>query len=358
MIDRYVLKQFVMTLFFSVFSLYAIFLVVSLLENLDEFMNNNVPFLVIIKYYLYFFPEILKTLLPVAMLISVLFSVGKLASSNEVTAMKTGGMSLYRLMIPLVTISILVSGLHLYFNGWIVPEANKQKLEIDRTMLKKEIASTSLHHLYLRNSPSENLIINHYVPSRKTGNKVILETFTDPEQPRLKRSLEASNMMWDSIQNWWVMHNVLVRSFDDGKVQMQRKDSLIADLNITHSEIEKLVKTTSEMTFEENLEYIELLRKGGKDVRTQMIDYYGQYAYPFANIIVVLFGVPFASIKKKGGVAVQISAALVISFLYLIFTKISQSVGAGTQLDPMLLAWSANIIFLAIAIVVIYRTNT
>jgi len=347
-----------MTLLFSVFALYTIFLVVSLLENLDEFIKANVPVFTIIKYYLYFFPGILKILLPVAMLISILFSVGKMASNNEVTALKTGGMSLYRLMTPLVVVSIFISGLHLYFNGWVVPEANKRKLSIDREDLKKNIKSKSLYDLYLRNTPSENLVINHYMPLKKSGNKVRLEKFGDPQSPRLIKSIEAANMVWDSSRASWIFSNVLIRDFARDTVLVSRLDTMIADLTVTHSEIEKLIKTTEEMTFEENREYVELLEKGGKDVRPQLIDYYGQYAYPFANIIVVLFGVPFASIKKKGGVAVQITAALVISFLYLIFTKLSQSLGVNTGLDPILMAWAANMIFLFLAMVIIYRTNT
>jgi lipopolysaccharide export system permease protein len=343
---------------FSVFALYVIFLVVSLLENLDEFINNDVPVLRIAEYYIYFFPGILEILLPVAMLISILFSVGKMAGNNEITAMKTGGMSLYRLMFPLVLVSLLVAAGHLYFNGWIVPEANERKIEIDRTDLKKISTTSSLYDLYLRNTPLENLTINSYSAVNKVGNRIRLETFDNNDSPRLERTIEANAMKWDSVAGNWKFRQVIERIFTDSGVKTFRRDSMSVDLTITHEDILTLVRTPDEMDFDENWEYIKFLEKGGKDIREQLIDYYGQYAYPFANIIVVLFGVPFASIKKKGGVAVQISAALVISFLYLIFTKLSLSLGSTLAIDPILMAWSANIIFFAIAIFIIYRTNT
>ena len=94
-------------------------------------------------------------------------------------------------------------------------------------------------------------------------------------------------------------------------------------MNINHEQLIKLKKDYDEMTFVELKEYIELLQLGGKDVSLQLINYHSELAFPFANIIIILFGVPFASIKRKGGMAVQIAAALVVSFMYLIFTKIS-----------------------------------
>ena len=129
LIDRYILRQYIATLLFALTALCVIFLVVNLLENLDDFMDRNTPAGVIVQYYINFFPEIIKLLTPVAMLLASLFTVGKLANNNEITAMKSGGMSIYRMMIPLVTLSILVSIGQLYFNGWIVPVSNQKKAE-------------------------------------------------------------------------------------------------------------------------------------------------------------------------------------------------------------------------------------
>ncbi|GAB5466278.1 MAG: LptF/LptG family permease [Candidatus Kapaibacteriales bacterium] len=360
-IDRYILKQFLLTLVFSLLALYAIFLVVSLLENLDEFIAAEVSIYLIVKYYLYFFPGIVKILLPVAMLISILFSVGKMSTNNETTAMKAGGMSLYRMMAPLVLLSTVISFGHLYFNGWVVPEANKSKLQIDREHLKKEQVSTTIRDLYLMESPQEILSMRYYRPMSLAGEQVNLETYSGGIKPRLTKSLQANEMVWDSTNSSWLMKNVILRKFDtitSKTIEIQRYDSLFTDISITNSEIEKLVKTTNEMDFDETKEYIELLKKGGKDVRQKEIDYYGEYAYPFANIIVVLFGVPFASIKKKGGVAMQITAALVISFFYLIFTKLTQSISASLAVDAMYLAWFANFAFFLFAVYIIYRINT
>jgi len=89
-----------------------------------------------------------------------------------------------------------------------------------------------------------------------------------------------------------------------------------------------------------------------------MIEYYGGYAFPLANFIVVLFGAPFASVRRKGGLAIQIGAALILSFAYLVFSKISQTMGYAADINPILAGWGANIIFFIIGLITILKTKT
>ena len=112
------------------------------------------------------------------------------------------------------------------------------------------------------------------------------------------------------------------------------------------------------MNLDEIREYISLLERGGKDVRMKRIDYFGQYAFPFANFIVVFFAIPFASVRKKSGIAVEIATAMIVSFAYLVFTKISQSIGFELNLQPVMIAWSANVVFFIIGILNVLRTKT
>ena len=84
------------------------------METLDKFIDQQLSLETIALYYLNFLPEIIKLLTPIAMLMAALFSIGKMSNLNEITAMKSGGMSLYRLMFPLFIVSLLITGGHLY----------------------------------------------------------------------------------------------------------------------------------------------------------------------------------------------------------------------------------------------------
>lgn len=357
-LDRYIMRRMLLTLVFSIIALCTIFLVVNLLESLDEFLDQKATFIVIAKYYLYFFPEIIKLITPIAMLLSTLFTIGNMTVLNEITAMKSGGMSLYRLMIPLSILSIGLSFGQLYFNGWIVPKANERKIEIEDIYFNKAKVGGPIYNLYFRDAPLRNVVMNYYNANTKTGNQVSVEEFSSELTPRLTKRIEAEKIVWDSVKSKWILVDGISRTFSSAGAVSNKFDSLTADIKISHQQIVSLKKSVSEMNFNEWKDYIDLLEKGGRNVRQQRIDYYGQYAFPFANFIVVLFGVPFASIRKKGGIAIQIGAAMVISFLYLLFTKLGQTIGYASNFDPILSGWLANLVFFVAGLINLLRTRT
>lgn len=358
-IDKYVLRVFISTLVFSMIALYIIFIVVTLMENLDEFIDNSVQLDIIIEYYLSYFPEIIKLLTPVSLLLASLFSIGKLSQTNEITAMKSGGLSLYRLMLPFLIFSIFLSIGQYYFNGNIVPKAIERKKEIEREYLKKNRTTSSIYDLYFRDSPKKNLSMQFYSSTGKFGRRVLINEFESNNSEELTKSIEANNITWNDSLDKWVLKNGIKRDIKNGKIiEIERFDSIDVELNIDHNQLIRLKKEYDEMTFDELEEYIELMKIGGKDVSYQLVNYHSERAFPFANIIVILFGIPFASIKRKGGMAVQIAAALTVSFAYLIFTQVGKQVGLAIELDSLLTGWLANGVFFMLSLIIIYKTRT
>lgn len=354
---KYAFKQFLGTYLFALIALCIIFIVVDLLEHLDAFIDNNAGLKIVISYYLNFLPEIIKIISPISMLLSTLFTVGRLSVNNEIIAMKSGGLSLHSFMLPFLVLSIIISLLNLYFNGWIVPESNKIKYSIEQRYLNIFKSGGPINNLYFRESPKRNLIIQFYDTEAKEAINVSIDEFTSENNPRLLKKYEARRMIWDSINEKWKLINVFERNFGYN-LNIIRYDTFLLDLKIREKDILRFRLSVDEMNFTELREYLDLLEQGGKDVRKQEIEYYGSFAFPFANIIVVLFGVPFASVKRRGGIAVQIGVVMVISFFYLVFTKISQTIGLTTGLSPELVGWSANLIFLVLGIIVLFRTKT
>lgn len=360
-IDRYVLKGFLSTLIFSVAALCVIFLIVDLMESLDGFIDHKAPASAIVSYYLYYLPQIIKLIFPIAMLLASLFSVGRLSGNNEVTAMKSSGMSVYRLLLPIALISLALSGLQLYFNGWVVPHAQTKMLTVDRAYLgkAKNRTETQVFNVAFRDSPLRNVLMNSYNDESHYGVHLCVEDFSSTNAPRIVRRLDADSFFWDSTKNVWIAENVYTRNVstsDSVITRFSARDTV--QLVMPHEAIMGLQRSADEMNLNEYKEFIDLQERGGKDVRMKRIDYFGQYAFPFANLIVVLFGVPFASVKRRGGVAGEIAAAMIVTFSYLVFTKLSQSLGFELDLPAIVVGWSANIIFGCIALVNVWRVRT
>ncbi len=357
-IDRYIIWRFIKTLLFAVMGLCVIFVVVDLLEHLDDFMDKNAGTDIIIQYYIYYLPKIVEIITPIAVLLAVLFTVGGLSGKNEIVAMKSGGMSLYRLMIPFIIIGSIISLFMMYFNGWVVPQSSEKRLVLASEYVKKNKSGGPIRNFYFRESPTENFSLQYYNSEKYFGAKPALDSFSVNKNKRLAKRIEAQNIQWDTINNHWLFINAVERNYDNVEIVFTRHDTLIVSLSITHHELVKLKKQMDEMNYDEVKQYLAMLKAGGKDVRKDMIEYYGDYAFCFSSLIVMFFGVPFASVKRKSGLAVQIGATLVISFVYLLSMKFSQTIGLAEGWNEILTGWMANIIFAGLGVLVIFKTRT
>jgi len=359
-LDLYLLGALLASMLFTLLALSLIFIVVNLIESLDRFLDQRADGWTIALYYIYFLPEIVKLLLPVTVLVAVLFAVGKLTESYETTAMKSAGMSLYRIMAPIILLCSALSAGHLYFNGWIVPRVLTKKFAIERQYLGRNSGGfqEQLYNLYLRDTPKRIVAIGFYDLRSQRGKDLSVEEYSDDMLPHPVRRIDALSFRWDSATNEWIADQCFIRAFDSGVVRSAYHTELALTLATDHNRLRTLQRSMEEMTLTEQADYIDFLRRGGRNTRQLDIAHAGDYAFPLANVIVALIAAPFASIKKRSGLAANIAAAMTMTFSYLVLTKVTQSLGMETTLPPELVGWSANIIFTIVAAIVLIRTPT
>lgn len=357
-LDRYVVRQFVTTFLFALLALTMIFVIVDLIDGLEQFLDNKATAEVVVRYYLAFIPEILELITPIALMLSGLFSIGRLSNLNEITAMKSGGVSTSRILVPVLVVSLVVSLGQLYFNGWVVPKAAVEKRDLERRYLGTSQGVSILSDLAFRESPTLNIGIERYDADARIASGISVEEFGSVTSPRLRWRMDVDRMSWDSARSRWVGRDAVRRTFTADSMEIVQLDSADVPLSIGHEQIMRLQQSTDEMTFPELAEYLDMLRKGGKQTRVAEIDLAGQWAFPFVNIIVVMITVPFASVRRRGGMAANITAALVIAVSYIAFTKISQAIGANSDYSPVLVAWSANVVFSIVAIGIFLRHHS
>lgn len=358
LIDRHIVRQFVVTALFSLVAVLVVFIVIDAMEKLDNFIDRQAGWGIIAQYYLFFVPEIIKLIIPVAMLLASLFVTARLSAQNELTAMKSSGVSLYRLMVPYLAVALLVSVISVYFNGWVVPFANKKKLTIERVYLRRDIVNASGANIYVQDSPTRILSLGYFDDTRNVASRVSIQDF-DPHDPTVMLGrVDAMSMTWDTTARLWILHRGTRRWFDDKGERLQEFQSQSAGrLHFDPEDLRKKQEKPDEMDYQTLQEFIENQQRAGQDVARWQVDFYSKISFPFASVIVVLFGVPFSSVKRRGGVGVQLGISLLICFIYLIFMKVSQVFGYNGDINPFLTAWLANICFLIGAIVVILRVQ-
>jgi lipopolysaccharide export system permease protein len=356
LLDRYIIRQFLLTALFALVAVLIIFIVIDAMEKLDDFIDKQAGWPVILQYYIFFIPEIIKLISPVAMLLASLFVTARMSTQNELAAMKSGGISLYRTMVPYVAVALLVSIASVYFNGWIVPKANRQKFTIERVYLHKDVINASGSNIFIQDSPTRIIALGYFDDSRNFASRISIQDFDPLDHTIMVGRIDAASMSWDSTARQWILSNGVRRVFEGPAETFSTFQSQSAGLlHFTPEDLRKKAEKPDEMDYYTLQEFIVNQERAGQDVARWQVDHYSKISFPFASVIVVLFGVPFASVKRRGGVGVQLGISLLISFIYLIFMKVSQVFGYNGDINPLLTAWLANIIFLAGAAWVILR---
>jgi lipopolysaccharide export system permease protein len=365
-LDRYIVRQFLSVFLFGLLTFLLIFVVINMMERLDDFIDANVPVQVIVQYYLAFTPEIIKLMTPVAMLLGALFVVGRMANQNELSAMKSSGLSLYRMLLPFLVVALVVSLASIYFNGWIVPYANAQKASIERTHLHPNQGTGTTLPLFFQDGRTRLASVNYYESTTRTGYRVSIEELADTNLTVIRCRYDARQMEWgrlrnspgDTLTEGWILINGTYREFNGEAQRLTTFDRLpLGRLSITPMDIEEKQRKPDEMDYVELRKFIKNQERAGQDISRWMVDFHNKIAFPFASVIVVLFGVPFASIKRRGGLAIDFGVCVAVTFIYLGFMKTSHVFGYNGDLNPLLTAWLANIIFLILALVNILRVQ-
>ena len=356
-IDRYLIKQFLQTIVFGLLAFTLVFVVIDLMENLDDFIDQSVPTHIILHYYLVFSPDIIKLMTPVAVLFAALFTVGKAANLSELTAIKASGVSMYRFMAPFLITSLFISIFSIYFSGYVVPMANKTKLNIEMNYLNRGYVFSG-NNIFFQDSKNIIVNISFFDNNRDQANRVSIQKFDKNDLTKMESRIDASRMVYDTSSHDWTAYSGVERTFSgDKQTASYFKKLKLTELNLTPKDLATKQQKPEEMNLSELKNLISTQKRAGIDPTRTLIDYYSRFAFPMASIVVVLFGLPISANKRKGGLAVQIGINILVTFIYLVFMKVSQAFGKNGAMNPLLTAWLANIIFLAGALINLPRVR-
>ncbi len=342
-LDRHISRQFLNVLLFTIVAFIAIFLIVDLIENLDRFIDKRVPYPLVIEYYIYYLPNIFTLVLPVAMLLASLLSIGQFSRYNEITAMKSTGISLYRVAFPLIVIGFFVSLGALVFNESIVPKANRGKFKIQRLYLDKIPPQIYYRrsNITILEGQHQRVTIRLYDGQKKVAHNVSVQTF---ESGELTSRIDAEKMLWKG--NHWELQNGYFRTFSGDKETLSHfkvKDDL--KFTFLPKDLEKAQKKPEEMNFFELRTFITKMREAGVDPTKWLVDLQFKLAFPFTNLIIVLFGIPLAVTNRRSGPALGFGLSLIIVFVFFGMIKITQSLGHDGTLSPFWAAWFSDLFF-------------
>lgn len=344
LLDKYVVREFLKFFILSLIAFVLIFTIVDLFEKVDKFIDKNAALGVILEYYLFDAPKTVILMTPVALLLSCFFSIGSLSRHNELLAIRSSGISTYRILLPLFLLGLVTVGVTFPINELIVPYASHVKLSIWQERIeKKPRKSNKIWNLYYVGKKNSYYRIKTYDPVKRIMEKPTI-IWKDSDGYIYQR-LDANRAVWNE---GWNFFDVYFRQIDsEGNERVSHHDTLsLLTIDEVPQDFEKLQKTPEEMNFQELRVYVKKLKKRGSDFVKYLVELHFKISFPFANFIIILFGTPLAANLRKTGFAVSFAISLFICFIYWGTIQTSRSMGQNGILPPLLAAWLPNIIFL------------
>ncbi len=343
-LDIYLLKSFFLALFVVTLAIGLTINIINIIEELREFIDNQVPVVSIVEYYLYFGGWVVKSFLPMFVLIASLFSLSIMARRNEILAMKASGLSLYRIARPYLLVALLLSVGHFYYNEYIFPPANQRRLEIKEFTIEKRSrrTTTQVSNVYRQIEPGYIYTINSFNVERGIGNDVKIYRTSDN---RLQKIITANRILYDNHR--WVLVEGTERTFSDvaGETFQNFERREIDDIQEEPEDFAKKIGKPEDMGLEELEKYIDLMKRTGGPYHREAVDLGIKYAYPLTSFIVVLLSIPFASNPRRGGLAVSISVGALISLIYFVLFRVLQSAGYNEKIPLEVAVWGVNALF-------------
>ncbi len=350
-LDRYLLREFLVYLALGLLGFIVIFIVVDLIEKMDVFLDHRAPWPLVAQYFVNLTPDVVVKMLPVALLLATFMALGQLNKFGELTAMRAGGLSLLRILSPVLAVASMCVGLSLLLGEFLVPAA---------TRAREVIFEERIQHLQ-RSMPSERADVTYlgrggriwvmglYLVHEQRMHEVSLQEFKGGV---LARRIDAAEATWDGSR--WVFVSGYVRQFHEGRESAEGFQRMaVSGLGERPEDFAKPGHRPDEMNWFELRNYVERLRASGARVENYLVDLHLKLAFPLLCIIVVMIGGALATRLRMQGAALGFGLSVAISFLYYGIMRAGQALGHNGALPPYVAAWVADALFGSVAVVML-----
>lgn len=341
-LDRYIVKEVMSFVALAVAALTIMLIMQTLFELMDMLINKKVAWPYIAKLLIYRLPAFLVVTFPISLLASSELAIGRLSTDGEITAMRAGGISLRRIMVPFLVAALAISILAFIINDYIVPEANHISQNIIREIVLKKGPPNIRRNVFFRDAENRYFYINRLDEKSMIMQDIMVYEMTREKFPRM---ITAKRGKW--VVDTWKLENGTIYNYDkNGKITYEM--SFVNLDIIVKEDLQKFFKnqrTPQEMSSKELRQQIDILKQAGADTKNFEVDLHMKYSIPFTGLIFVLLGVPLGLRVRRGNKATGVIISIILVLFYYILLSTTRSFGRGGMLMPWLAAWTPNIFF-------------
>ncbi len=369
-LDEYIMRAFGSNLALVLAVFCILFIIFTFFELIGDIIRNRTPLVTVGDYLLNLVPFILYNVTPLCVLVAVLVTFGALARSSELTAMKAAGVSLFRIVVPVLVLTAVIAASLFAFDEFYLPAANRRQealrnvikgkpaqtfLRPDRKWISGQTYAAPLQTNFLGRpaatpahaaEPVRIFYYQFFDPDRNVFANLTVFEF-NPVTFALERRIFAVSAHWDNRVDRWLFENGWVRTFSGETIASYDPFVLTTFPQIREQPqyFKKEDRQSQEMSFGELSRYINDLRQSGFDTKRLSVQLDRKIAYPVITVVMALIAMPFAFATGKRGGFAGFAVAILLAVGYLGVASLFEAMGNVNTLPPMLAAWSPDILF-------------
>jgi LPS export ABC transporter permease LptF/LPS export ABC transporter permease LptG len=344
-LDRYVVRLFTMIFSLVVLSGISLFMIFDLSENIDDILKNKVGAGIVLNYYKYLSLQMFYDIAPIIVLVTTLMTFSLLARTNEITACKALGLSLYRLAVPALATALLVTSFSGYLESSVLPASNEKVAKLKDVIRGKPTARTyrRADHQWLFGQGRYIYNYLHYDPRQPSLQR--LQVFDFDAHHRLTRRLFTDNAQY--IGGGWLFTDGWIRAFDGVEVTTYKRfqKPMVEEHFESPDYFDSEIRPPDQMRYGELKDYIQELKESGQPVPELQVELENKIAFPVVSLIMALVALPFSFRLGRQGALYGIGISVVLGMVFMAIFAFFIKMGEAGALPPLVAVWSPGAVF-------------
>lgn len=348
-INRYLFYELVKFTLLALLSVVTIYLLIDLFEELNYFTSRKASLLVVLFYYFYSLPAAVTLLYPVSLILSIFVVYGRMTRYNEIAALKSAGVMIYRLFVPALVAGGATVFLYFVGNELITIPFNRRLSDLRRYTIEKRGIPVEQRRINVYRVNGNQILWAHDVSTdEKNGENLKLRNFMiiELDKDRLATlRIDGETAVYED--SGWIGFNLVRRTFskEGGVIYKRFNQAKLDGLNINLDDWLTPARPVEEISTRILKKYIQRLKTAGENVTREEVEFHYRFSYAFIGLIVTLLGLPLSVRLRRGGVMLGLGLGLLFSFLYWGTIQVCRAFGTSHIISPALSAWLPNVVF-------------
>lgn len=357
-LDKYVLRELLYPFVFGIAAFSSIFIASTMLYRITQYITKyGASYDSVARLFMYNLPEIINYTFPMSMLLAALMAFGKLSGSSEIIAMKSGGVSYYRIVAPVIVVGFIVSMFSMVWAEKVVPQCKAKASYILSVEIRHNTKPTVKEHILLKTFSGSNQSITYastFDEKKGVMNGVTIEEF---ENGQISRVQTAKQAYWENGTWRMVDGNIFDMNPTKGVLSKAHFTEQNLPLDLSPRQISWEQKEPEEMSIAELKESIRVLEKQKTSAARQWCEMFMRINIPLASLFFAVIGACLGTQKQRTSSSIGLGISIIVIFIYYAVMTLTTGLGKGGVLPPLLACMIPNLLCAVIGAYLMRQKN-